>query len=149
MEPYTLEHAAAICDVPEATLAAARDAVVRGTRIGFASGTGASMSTAANITEWLGWVLCAVTGSLDRPGGTIFNPGVLKTAPTSRPATAGSPPPRSPTRSWAATRALFVMGGNPALVFPESERITRALREVELLIVCDIRHAKPPHSATW
>ena len=38
-------------------------------------------------------------------------------------------------------RVLFVMGGNPALVFPESEKIRRALRELELLH--RLRH--PPH----
>jgi len=39
-------------------------------------------------------------------------------------------------------RVLFIMGGNPALVFPETEKIRRALSEIELLVVCDIRHTE-------
>ena len=78
MAPYTLARAGDTCDVPETDPEAARDAVLSGTRIGFASGTGASMNAAANVTEWLGWALLGVTGSLDRPGGTIFSPGVLR-----------------------------------------------------------------------
>ena len=136
--------------------------MVRGTRIGFASGTGASMNTAANVTEWLGWVLCAVTGSLDRPGGTIFNPGVLRprertpvprgrrhrrrarTRPDIPPCYGGLPTAALADEILAGNiRALFVMGGNPALVFPESEKIAgRAARALELLIVCDIRHTE-------
>src|SRR5262249_35839109 len=77
VQPYTRAYAAERCDVSEETLQAACDAVLGRPRIGFASGTGASMNQAANITEWLGWVLCAVTGSLDRERGPIFNPGGL------------------------------------------------------------------------
>jgi anaerobic selenocysteine-containing dehydrogenase len=165
--PYTLAHTAACCDVPEATLVAARDAVVRGTRIGFASGTGASMNPAANVTEWLGWALCAVTGSLDRPGGTMFNPGFLRrredtplpaatdsgararTRPDIPPCYGGLPTAALADEILAGNvRALFVMGGNPALVFPDTDKIRRALAALELLIVCDIRHTETTDLAT-
>lgn len=167
VEPYTRAHAARVCDVDEETLQAARDAVVRGTRIGFASGTGASMNAAANVTEWLGWVLCAVTGSLDRPGGTIFNPGFLApreaaplpaavdtgaragTRPDVPPCYGGLPTAALPDEILAGNiRALFVMGGNPALVFPNSDKTRRALSQIEVCIVCDIRHTETTDLAT-
>jgi len=159
--PYTLACAAALCDVPEADLMAARDAVLSGPRIGFASGTGASMNAAANITEWLGWALLGVTGSLDRPGGTIFSPGVLRpkegkvqpalvdngaraaTMPDIKPIYGGLPTAALADEIFAKNiRVLFIMGGNPALVFPESDKIRRALAEIEMLVVCDIRHTE-------
>ncbi|HZQ58840.1 MAG TPA: molybdopterin-dependent oxidoreductase [Acidimicrobiales bacterium] len=165
--PYTAPHAAELCDVPIDVLEAARDAVLRGTRIGYASGTGASMNKAANITEWLGWGLLAVTGSLDRPGGTIFNPGVLrpregkpfpplvdtgaraKTMPNVRAVYGGLPTAAIADEVFAGNiRALFIMGGNPALVFPESAKVRRALEAVELLVVCDIRRTETTELAT-
>jgi anaerobic selenocysteine-containing dehydrogenase len=165
--PYTPSRAAELCDVPAEVLAAARDAVLRGGRIGYASGTGASMNKAANLTEWLGWCLLAVTGSLDRPGGTIFNPGVLrprestplpalvdtgarsKTMPHVRALYGGLPTAAIADEVFAGNiRALFIMGGNPALVFPESHKVRRALEEVELLVVCDIRRTETTELAT-
>ena len=167
VEPYSLARTAEICDVPETTLVAARDAVVRDSRVGFASGTGASMNLGANVTEWLGWALCALTGSLDRPGGTMFNPGFLrpregtpfpaatdsgaraKTRPDIPPCYGGLPTAALADEILAGNiRALFVMGGNPALVFPDSEKIRRALALLELLIVCDIRHTETTELAT-
>lgn len=167
VEPYTLAHTARCCGVDAATLTAARQAVVRGTRIGFASGTGASMNRAANVTEWLGWALCAVTGSLDRPGGTIFNPGFLRprehtpfpaavdsgaraaTRPDIPPCYGGLPTAALADEILAGNvRALFVMGGNPALVFPQSEKVRRAFASLELLVVCDIRHTETTELAT-
>jgi len=159
--PYDVARTAARCDVSEAVLQAAAAAVLNGSRIGYASGTGASMNTAANVTEWLGWVLLAVTGSLDRSGGTIFSPGVLRpkegvpippladsgaraaTMPGIRPVYGGLPTAAIAGEVFAGNiRALFIMGGNPALVFPESATVRRALEEVELLVVCDIRRTE-------
>ena len=159
--PFTVDRAARDCDVPEETLRAAAAAVLTGSRIGYASGTGASMNAAANVTEWLGWALLAATGSLDRPGGTIFNPGVLRpregkklpplvdsgaraaTMPNVRPVYGGLPTAALADEIFAGNiRALFIMGGNPALVFPESVKVRRALCEVELLVVCDIRRTE-------
>jgi anaerobic selenocysteine-containing dehydrogenase len=40
------------------------------------------------------------------------------------------------------------MGGNPALVFPESAIVRRALEAVELLVVCDIRRTETTELAT-
>ncbi len=165
--PYTLARTAALCDVPETVIEAARDAVLRGSPIGYASGTGASMNKAANVTEWLGWCLLAVTGSLDRPGGTIFNPGVLrpkegkpvpplvdsgarsKTMPHVRALYGGLPTAAIADEVFAGNiRALFIMGGNPALVFPETSKVRRALESVELLVVCDIRRTETTELAT-
>ena len=165
--PYTAERAAEVCDVGADVLEAAAASVLNGTRIAFASGTGASMNAAGNVSEWLGWALLAVTGSLDRPGGSIFNPGVLRpkegaplppavdsgaratTMPHIRPVFNGLPSAALADEIFAGSvRALFVMGGNPALVFPETSKIRRALRAAELLVVCDIRHTETTELAT-
>jgi len=161
VQPWTLERAATVCYVDPAVLEAARDAVLCGHPLAFATGTGATMNPAGNVTEWLGWVLCALTGSLDRPGGTIFNPGFLRpretaplptatdsgaraaTRPDVAPVYGGLPTAALPDEILAGNiRALFVMGGNPALVFPNTEKTRTALRSLDLLVVCDIRHTE-------
>jgi anaerobic selenocysteine-containing dehydrogenase len=165
--PYTAGRSAEICDVGESVLEAAAEAVLNGTPIAFASGTGASMNAAGNVSEWLGWALLAVTGSLDRPGGSIFNPGVLRpkegtplppvvdsgaratTMPHIRPIFNGLPSAALADEiSTGSVRVLFVMGGNPALVFPETSKIRRALRAAEMLVVCHIRHTETTELAT-
>jgi anaerobic selenocysteine-containing dehydrogenase len=52
-------------------------AIRRHGRLSLQVGTGVSMAAEANLSEWMGWALHAVTGSLERPGGTWFNPGVV------------------------------------------------------------------------
>jgi len=166
--PYTVGRVAEICDVGEDVLEKAAAAVLNGTRIAFASGTGASMNASGNVSEWLAWALLAMTGSLDRPGGSIFNPGVLRpkegkkfppvvdsgaratTMPHIRPIFGGLPSAALADEIFTGSvRVLFVMGGNPALVFPESSKVRRALQSVELLVVCDIRHTETTELASF
>jgi len=123
------------------------------------SGTGTTMSAAANVTEWLLWALQIVTGSFERPGGAWFNPGYLtrldrietwehgdgraEPGPASRPEL----PRRNGEYPCAGlvdeieagnVRALFVPGGNPIPAFPDTDRTIAALERLELLVVGDV-----------
>jgi anaerobic selenocysteine-containing dehydrogenase len=73
--PFTLEHAAQLADVPDADLTRLLAAVRRAGRIAVETGTGVTMAASANVTQWLGWALQIVTGSMNRQGGTWFHPG--------------------------------------------------------------------------
>lgn len=127
-------------------------------RIAALTGTGSSMSAHADVAEYLLWCALVLTGSLDAPGGMWFNPGLLsgldrRELPTSD-GTAGAGPPSAPHLprrfdEWPCVglldeieagnvRALIVVGGNPALAFPETARTTRALAALETLAVIDI-----------
>jgi len=117
-----------------------------------------SMGPAANAAEWLAWALAAVTGSIDRPGGMLVNPGLLRPQEhgiTNRPRASGPSPESRPDLAHmygevptaglvdeiesGTVRALFVLGGNPMTTFPDTRRTAAALRTLEELVVIDIR----------
>lgn len=137
-------------------------------RISALTGTGTSMSAPANVTEYLLWVLVAITDSLDRRGGMWFNPGMFfqmekRRFPANEPAPLSGPPswPELPRRfdEWPCVgllseieagnvKALFVIGGNPALAFPETTRTMEALSLLSLLAVADIYPTETTEIAT-
>jgi anaerobic selenocysteine-containing dehydrogenase len=45
-------------------------------------------------------------------------------------------------------RALFCLGGNPATVFPDAAKTERAMRALELLVVCDVQPSETTALAT-
>ncbi len=133
-------------------------AVRRHGRVSALTGTGVSMSRTANICEWLLWALHVVTDSYDQPGGMWFNPGYLlqldtRILPTSDGTPGAGPPsrPELPRRfdEWPCAgliseieagnvRTLFVVGGNPAMAFPDATRTRAALASLDTLAVVDV-----------
>jgi anaerobic selenocysteine-containing dehydrogenase len=143
-------------------------AVRRHGRVSALTGTGVSMSAAANVAEWLLWALHVVTDSYDQPGGMWFNPGYLlqldtRTLPVSD-GTAGPGPasrPELPRRfdEWPCAaliseieagnvQALFVVGGNPATAFPDATRTRAALASLDTLAVVDVLPTETTELAT-
>ncbi len=133
----------------------------------FASADGAFLSSRVGVqtshnsvlTEWALASLTAMTGNIDRPGGLYYNPGVIDTPKliekfTRRrnhsPSRIGNFPPvfgglpcsvlpdEILTEGEGQVRALVVIAGNPVISFPDTAKIERALRELELLVVVDI-----------
>jgi anaerobic selenocysteine-containing dehydrogenase len=125
-------------------------------RVAVQTGTGTTMSAAANVTEWFAWSLQVVTGSLDRQGGCLFNAGFYQridcrppvmvgpgTGPPSRPELPGRfgerPSVAIPDEIEAGQlRALLVFGGNPVSSLPDTARAVRSLRGLDVLAVFDI-----------
>jgi len=123
---------------------------------------GVQTSHNPSLTEWAVQTLNAISGNIDRPGGVYFNPGAIdvpkliaqftkrKNQSPSRvggyPQIFGGPPASvfaddvlsdDPER----IRALVVVGGNPVLTFPNSEKVEAALRRLELLVSIDLYHS--------
>jgi anaerobic selenocysteine-containing dehydrogenase len=143
-------------------------AVRRHGRVSALTGTGVSMSSTANVAEWLLWALHVVTDSYDQPGGMWFNPGYLlqldtRTLPVSD-GTAGPGPPSRPELprrfdEWPCAaliseieagnvRTVFVVGGNPATAFPDATRTRAALATLETLAVVDVLPTETTELAT-
>ncbi len=158
VHPFTLEEAAARSAVNESGLMNLLESVRRHQTLTVQTGTGLTMSAAANVSEWLIWTLQAVTGSFEQAGGTWFHPGYLKrldTRPFEPASLAPGPGPDSrpdvPGR-WGEIpcaamvdeieagnlRALIVCGGNPITAFPDTERTAKALEQLEVLAVADV-----------
>jgi anaerobic selenocysteine-containing dehydrogenase len=153
---YDIGATVAWTGVPQADLAELL-ATIRSTRqVAIQTGTGVTMTPAANVTEWLAWVLQIITGSLDRRGGSVFNPGFFQRAdrrrpraaegmspgPASRPELAGRfgehPAIAIPDEIQAGNlRALLVFGGNPLSSLPDAPRARWALGQLEVLASLD------------
>ncbi|MEO5900058.1 MAG: molybdopterin-dependent oxidoreductase, partial [Ilumatobacteraceae bacterium] len=168
VEPFTAERAASVCGLAHDDVEAFAAMIVGAGRIGIETGTGVSMGRSANLTEWLVWALSAVTGSLDRTGGSTFNPGFIKPMEDGLPGGRGDLGPRPPSRpdlprivngempcaaladeiESGAIRALIVRLGNPAIAIPDNERLARALRSLDLLVAIDARPTQTTALAT-
>lgn len=158
VEPWTLGRAAEVCDVPEQDLVDLVAAIRRAGRLGAETGTGMTMTAAANAAQWLLWALLVVTDSLDQPGGMWFNPGYLHSfdraglvATDGRPRPGPTSRPELPERfgelpsaaivdeiEAGALRALVVVGGNLVPALPDAERTARALASLDVLVVSDV-----------
>ena len=158
--PYTLRHAATIADVPEAELEQLLSAVCRSGRIVVDTGTGVTMSTSANVTQWLSWALLIITDSMNRPGGIWFHPGFgyqlesfelpiipreghLGPGPRSRPET------QAFLREWPCAtlpdeidagkiRAFLNLGGSLLTAFPDAGSLLPALEKLDVLATTEI-----------
>jgi anaerobic selenocysteine-containing dehydrogenase len=168
VEPFDLETAAQICDVATTDLGALLEAVRRHGKVACQTGTGVGMSASANVTEWMLWALQIVTESFDRPGGSWFHPGYLRSLDrrSLRPRS-GDPDPGPPSRPDLPSRlgefpvvamydeieagnltALFVAGGNPMTAFPDLSRIDKALAGLDVLAVADVVETETTRVAT-
>jgi formate dehydrogenase len=123
------------------------------------SSTGVNMGTNGSLAFWIQEVINAVSGNLDRRGGTLVGHGIFDFARfgvkhgllmrnnRSRVGDFGSVNDAFPggiladeilTPGDRQLRALFVTGGNPLLTMANSGRLKRAFEDLELLVTLDI-----------
>jgi formate dehydrogenase len=153
----TPEKAAKLCGVPAEIIIEVAETFARAKSAAAIGKLGIHVSPNCTITYWLLEVLNILTGNIDKEGGLLFNPGIFNIdtllwivtrgkRPRSffgnHPYLTGSFPASELPReilmdSADRVRALFVDAGNPALVFPNSKRTTKALRNLDLLICID------------
>jgi anaerobic selenocysteine-containing dehydrogenase len=160
VEPFTMAHAASVAGVAEADLSLLLGAVRRAGRLAIETGTGVTMAASANVTQWLAWVLMAITGSMNRPGGVWFHPGFLhqldaRDLPISPPERVFGPGP--PTRPGAQSflgewpcavladeiragtiRAVLNLGGHLLTAFPDANGLAPALGSLDVLATIEI-----------
>jgi anaerobic selenocysteine-containing dehydrogenase len=163
---FDLEYAERRSGVPKEEIEAAAIAFATARTGGAISGTGLHMAPHHNLATQLVMTLNGLCGRYDRPGGMTRSEGALGHAfsADSQPIPTGTPPrsrirdisglpgvfgayEEMPTSTLAdeiltpgegQVRALIVNGGNPALVFAETERVRKALESLELLVVIDL-----------
>ena len=170
VERFTLVRASAISGVDPEQLRLFLAAIRKAGRLSVETGTGVTMQRAGTVTQWLCLALMAVTGSLDREGGSWINPGRInrkdrtdfpaapelgwnRPGPESRPelrGTAGDYPCAAMPDEIAAgnLRAMAVFGGNLEVCLPETGKTYEALKQLEVLAVFDIRHTRTTDIAT-
>jgi len=123
------------------------------------TGTGLGMGKDGTLAQWLVECITAVTGNLDRAGGTLVGEGIFDFAAYAKKKGLFQREARSRigdfrelnggfpgailadeilTPGRDQIKALFVTGGNPLMTMPNAERLSDALQQLELLVVTDI-----------
>jgi anaerobic selenocysteine-containing dehydrogenase len=173
VEPFTLEHAAALADVAEADLARLCAAVRAAKCVAIETGTGVTMTAdRANVTQWLAWVLMILTGAMNRPGGTWFHPGfayqlevfgdLLPITPIEGsfgPGPRSRPEAQAFINEWPCAvlpdeieagniRALINVGGSLVTCMPETGKLIPALQRLEVFATTEIINNETTQLAT-
>lgn len=157
LSDYTLGKAAAIAGVAEQDFTDLLAAVRRYGRLSVETGTGVTMSAGCNLTQWLAWVLMILTGSMNRPGGAWFHPGMLMPFDAFDLPDMDAWTPGSKTRpevdgvlgDWPCAvlpdeiaagniRGLFNFGGRLLRNFPDTDKLSAALEALEFNVMTEI-----------
>jgi len=156
---WSPEHTEAVTRIPAATLRAmVRDYVMADGAALYCS-TGVNMGTNGSLCYWLQEVINAITGNLDRHGGTLVGQGVIDFPAFGKKTGTLLSDHRSRIGGFRAVndgfpggvladeiltpgprqvKALFVTGGNPLITMPNSRRLREAFEKLELLVTVDI-----------
>ena len=159
-EPWSPERTAPVTRVAAATLRRLVQDYLTARGACLYSSTGVNMGGHGALSFWLQEVINAITGNLDRRGGTLVGRGVIDFPRFGKKRGILGRPDRSRVGNFPSVndafpggtladeiltpgpgqiRALFVTGGNPLLTMPNSNRLREAFRELELLVVLDIQ----------
>lgn len=154
---WTPERQAEVTGVPAGTLRALVDAYLAADGAALYASTGVNQGSNGSVAFWALEVINAITGNLDRRGGSLMGQGIFDYAKATAKADDEVFHSRiGRTRSFLGAlptalladeilepgddrlRALFVVSGNPRLTSTNSEKTARALRELELLVSIDL-----------
>jgi formate dehydrogenase len=157
--PWTPERSAQVTTIPAEVLRELVRGYAEADGAALVSGTGIGMGTNGTLAVWLLECINAVSGNLDRRGGTLVGKGVFDFAAFGVKHGLLTSTERSRIGNFKAVndgfpggiladeiltpgedqiRGLFVTGGNPLLTMPNAGRLRDALSELELLVVTDI-----------
>ena len=159
--PWPPERTAEVTGIYPDTLRAMVDAYLEADGAALFQSTGVNQGSQGTLAFWIQEAINAITGNLDRLGGTLVGHGYLKNFPkharkgghtmrkdVSRVGQLPSVADTFPAGLMAdeiltpgdgRVRALFCLSGNPLLTVPNSNgRLEEALKALELLVVVDI-----------
>jgi anaerobic selenocysteine-containing dehydrogenase len=158
-EPWTPERCAEVTKVPAAKLRELVDAYLAAEGAALYSSTGVNMGSNGSLAFWLQEVINAITGNLDRRGGTLVGRGIMDFPRFSVDRGVLIRPDKSRIGGFDSVndafpggvladeiltpgdrkvRALFVTGGNPLMTMANAGRLREAFGELELLVCLDI-----------
>jgi anaerobic selenocysteine-containing dehydrogenase len=168
-EAWPPERTAEVTQIPADTLRAMVRAYRDADGAALYCSTGVNMGTNGSLAFWLQEAINAISGNLDRQGGTIVSTGVIDFAAFGKKTgvllqqnesriggfksvndalPGGILADEILTPGDRQIKALFVTGGNPLITMANSERLRDAFQELELLVVLDIQPSETASVAT-
>ena len=163
------ERTAEVTQIPADTLRAMVRAYVKADGAALYCSTGVNMGTNGSLAFWLQECINAISGNLDRKGGTLVGNGVIDFAAFGKKTgillqqnesriggfksvndalPGGILADEILTPGDSQIKALFVTGGNPLITMANSERLRDAFQKLELLVVLDIQPSETASVAT-
>ena len=157
--PWSPERTAEVTAIPAEVLRDLVAAYREADGAALYSSTGVNMGTNGVLAFWLQEVINAVSGNLDRPGGTLVGKGVmdfakfgLRTGTLMKDDTSRIGGFRKVNDAYPGgiladeiltpgdrqVRALFVTGGNPLITMANAGRLREAFQSLDLLVTVDI-----------
>lgn len=158
-QPWTPERQAEVTKIPAAKLRELVDAYLAADGAALYCSTGVNMTSNGSLAFWLQEVINAITGNLDRRGGTLVGRGVIdfprfaadkgilmrsdesrigKFGAVNDAFAGGLLADEILTPGKGQIKALFVTGGNPLITMANAERLREAFGQLELLVCLDI-----------
>jgi formate dehydrogenase len=156
VEPWTAERAAEVTRIAPETLRRMVTAYRTARGAALYSSTGVNMGSNGSLAFWLQECINAISGNLDRRGGTLVGRGVIDFAAFGRRTGALLRRDRSRVGDFPSVndafpggtladeifagnvRALFVTGGNPLITMANAGRLRKAFGQLELLVTIDL-----------
>jgi anaerobic selenocysteine-containing dehydrogenase len=170
VDPYTVDYASRRTGVDAGLIVEAARRFAAGPRGAVSTGTGPDMAPHSSLMEHLVLVMNTLCGRYNRAGEMVQNPGGLMTPPGPLRAQVIPPKPetltkgpktrirnlhnqrgQAPTSTLAEeillegegqVRALFTLGGNPVVAWPDQLTTVRALQNLDLHVLMDV-HMSP------
>lgn len=157
--PWTPERAAKVTHIPAERLRELVTAYLAADGAALYSSTGVNMGRSGSLCFWLQEVINAITGNLDRRGGTLVGRGIFDFAAFGRRTGALLREDRSRVGGFRSVndafpggvladeiltpgrgqvRALIVTGGNPLITMPNAGRLRDAFAKLDLLVTVDL-----------
>ena len=168
-EAWSPERTAEVTQVAPETLRALVKAYTEANGAALYCSTGVNMGTNGSLAFWLQECINAISGNLDRKGGSLVSTGVIDFAAFGKKTgillhqnesriggfksvndalPGGILADEILTPGDRQIKALFVTGGNPLITMANSERLRDAFKELELLVVLDIQPSETASVAT-
>ena len=157
--PWPAERTASVTGIPAEALRTLVTTFLEADGAAIVTGTGLGMGRDGTLAQWLAECINAVSGNLDRRGGTLVGEGIFDFAGFARRNGMFSREARSrignfrelngafpggiladeiTTPGRDQIRAMFVTGGNPLMTMANAGRLREAMQQLELLVVTDI-----------
>lgn len=170
LKPWPPERAEAVTGIPAETIRSLAEAYSRADGASLYASTGINHGSHGTVAFWLIETINAVSGNLDKRGGTLVGEGIINFPKLATGSGAMGSTVRSrigdlPAVSEALPgavladeiltpgkdqiKALFVTAGNPALSIPDTRKMEQALRNLELLVCIDIFPSRTANYADY
>jgi anaerobic selenocysteine-containing dehydrogenase len=168
--PWTPERTAEVTRIPPEALRRLVAAFRTAPRAALYASTGVNMGSNGSLAFWLQEAINALSGNLDRSGGTLVGRGVIDFPAFGKRNGLLTRSDRSRIGDFLSVndafpggiladeiltpgprqiRALFVTGGNPLITMANAGRLRRAFGELELLVTLDLFRNETGSVADW